>query len=76
MTADSELSCTAKLVRVVLAERGPLAPKEVAAEARLSEAEVEEGLAELVRAGVAEAVCGVAETGEEVFALTEITPEP
>lgn len=76
MTADSDLSCTAKLVRVVLAERGPLAPKEVAAEARLSESEVEEGLRELVTAGIAEAVCGVPETGEEVYALSEVAPEP
>lgn len=76
MTADTDLSCTAKLVRVVLAERGPLAPNEVATEARLSESEVEEGLSELERAGLAEAVCGVPETGEEVFALTETPPEP
>lgn len=76
MTADTDLSCTAKLVRVVLAERGPLAPNEVATEARLSESEVEEGLSELVSAGIAEAVCGVPETGEEVFALTEAAPEP
>lgn len=76
MTADRDLSCKAKLVRVVLAERGPLAPTEVAAEARLSQSEVEEGLSELVTVGVAEAVCGVPETGEEVFALTEVAPEP
>lgn len=76
MASDSDLSCTAKLVHVVLAERGPLCPTEVASEARLSEAEVDSGIAELVEAGHVEAVCGVAETGEEVFALTETAPEP
>lgn len=76
MTVDRDVSCTAKLVHVVLAERGPLSPAEVATEARLSEAEVEDGIAELVDADLAKAVCGVAETGEEVFALTEAAPEP
>jgi hypothetical protein len=76
MPVERDLSCTAKLVHVVLAERGPLSPAEVAAEARLSEAEVNEGIAELVDADLAEAVCGVTETGEEVFALTEAAPEP
>lgn len=76
MPDDRALSCTAKLVHVVLAERGPLSPTEVSSEARLSESEVETGIAELVDAGLAEAVCGVAETGEEVFALTEAAPEP
>ncbi|MFB6131829.1 MAG: hypothetical protein ABEJ44_00305 [Halanaeroarchaeum sp.] len=68
---DRDHSCTAELVRVVLAERGPLSPAEVAEEAHLSEAEAAAGLEELVEVGVAEPVCGVAETREEVFALTE-----
>lgn len=76
MDADGDLSCTAKLVHLVLAERGPLAPPEVAEEARLSEPEVREGLEELVDRDIAEAVCGVAETGEEVFALTDAAPTP
>lgn len=76
MDTHGDLSCTAKLVHLVLAERGPLAPAEVAAEARLSETEVREGIAELVESDIAEAVCGVAETGEEVFALTESAPQP
>lgn len=76
MSAARDVSCTAKLVHVVLAERGPLSPAEVAEEARLSEAEVNDGIEELVDAGLAEAVCGVTETGEEVFALTEAAPEP
>lgn len=73
MTAD-EPSCTAKLAHVVLSERGPLAPSEVAAEAHITEAEAREAVGELVERGAAEPVCGVAATGEEVFALTESAP--
>lgn len=71
MTGTDDRSCRAKLVRLVLAERGPLSPAEVAAEAHLSTAEVETAIQELVDAGEVHCVCGVAETGEEVFALTE-----
>lgn len=71
MNGDTDCSCKAKLARVVLEERGPLSPEEVADEAHLSRSEAESALAELVDDGKAEPVCGVAETGEEVFALSE-----
>lgn len=64
-----ELSCTAKLARVVLDERGPLSPPEVAAEAHLTEREARTALAELERHDEAEPVCGVAATREQVYAI-------
>lgn len=72
--ADGELSCQAKLARVVLENRGPLSPCELADEARISAGDAEAALAELAAAGVAESVCGVCPTREEVYALTD-TPE-
>jgi predicted ArsR family transcriptional regulator len=72
---DDDLSCTAKLARVVLANRGPLSPSEVASEARISAEEAREGLAELAAEGLAESVCGVAATREEVYQLTKASPE-
>lgn len=66
-----DLSCTAKLARVVLDNQGPLSPTEIAAEARLSEPSARDGVRELVDRGLAESVCGVCSTREEVYALTE-----
>lgn len=73
-----ELSCAAKLARVVLANCGPLAPTEVADEAYISPQRAREGLAELADCGVAEPVCGVCAAREEVFELVEERhpPEP
>ncbi|MFB6071089.1 MAG: hypothetical protein ABEJ76_08695 [Halanaeroarchaeum sp.] len=65
------LSCTGKLARVVLSNRGPLTPSEVAAEAHISRAEAQSALGELAEEGMAESVCGLCETHEEVFELTE-----
>jgi len=72
---DSDLSCTAKLVQVVLSNRGPLSASEIAEEGRISADEARTGLEELVGEGDAESVCGVCSTKEEVYALTE-PPEP
>lgn len=66
-----ELSCDAKLARVVLANCGPLSPSEIAQEAYLSTDRARTGLDELADAGLAEPVCGVCKQREEVFALTE-----
>lgn len=71
MSESDALSCAAKLARVVLDNCGPLSPTEVAEEARLSEADAEDALAELADAGLAECVCGLCESKEQVFALTD-----
>jgi len=71
MSDDASLSCHAKLARVVLANRGPLSPSEIADEARISEANAATAMDELVEAGRAECVCGVCETREQVYALLE-----
>lgn len=71
MSHDASLSCHAKLARVVLANRGPLSPSEIAAEARITDAEAAAALDELVDADRAECVCGVCETKEQVYALVE-----
>ena len=65
-----ELSCAAKLARVVLANCGPLCPSEVADEAYLTPDRARDGLVELADHGLAEPVCGVCAEREEVFALT------
>ena len=70
MSESRPLSCAAKLARVVLDNCGPLSPEEVAEEGRLSEAEAEDALAELANAGVAECVCGLCESRQQVYALT------
>ncbi|MFC7046436.1 hypothetical protein ACFQH6_14395 [Halobacteriaceae archaeon GCM10025711] len=70
------LSCTAKLVRVVLSNRGPLAPSEIADEARISTLEARESLAELTEEGLAEPVCGVCRSKEEVYQLHDDAVEP
>ena len=66
-----DLSCAAKIARVVLENRGPLSPSEIAAEAHISTERATEGVADLREAGFAEPVCGVCGEREEVFALTE-----
>ena len=71
-----ELSCAAKLARVVLANCGPLAPSEVAEEAYITPDRARAGLAELERLGAAEPVCGVCEAREEVFALVDGAHQP
>jgi len=71
MTECGSLSCAAKLARVVLDNCGPLSPAEVAEEARLSEDEAREALAELDGAGVAECVCGLCESKQQVYELAD-----
>ena len=66
-----ELSSSAKLVRVVLENCGPLSPTEVAAEAYLSADAARAGLAELEERGAAEPVCGVRAAREEIYALID-----
>lgn len=67
----AELSTQAKLVRVVLSERGPLCPREVAEEAHTSVDTARTALEELADTGVAEPVCGMAATREEVYGLAD-----
>lgn len=64
-----ELSCSAKLARVVLDNCGPLAPSEMAGEAFLTAEEARAGLDELADLGLAEPVCGVCEDREVVYEL-------
>lgn len=76
MTADAaQLSTHAKLVRVVLTERGPLCPREIADEAHLTVDTAETAIEELTENGIAEPVCGMAATREEVYGLADDTPE-
>lgn len=67
----SDISCPAKLALVVLDNCGPLAPSEVASEARLAPDEAQSAIDDLVGHGLAEPVCGVCDAREEVFALTK-----
>ena len=71
MSQSQPLSCAAKLARVVLDNCGPLSPAEVADEGRLSESEAREALEELDDAGLADCVCGLCPTKQEVYALTD-----
>ena len=66
-----ELTCTAKLARVVLENQGPLSPSEVAEEARISEESAREGLSELAERGAATTVCGMCDSREELYELAE-----
>ena len=66
-----DLSCAAKIARVVLENRGPLSPSEIAQEAYISRTRAETGVEDLRSAGFVEPVCGVCDSREEVFALTE-----
>ncbi|WP_232686074.1 hypothetical protein [Halobacterium zhouii] len=70
MSESESLTCGAKLARVVLDNCGPLSPEEVAEEGRLSESKAEDALAELADAGLAECVCGLCESKQQVYALT------
>jgi predicted ArsR family transcriptional regulator len=71
MNECGSLSCAAKLARVVLDNCGPLSPAEVADEARLSENEAREALAELEEAGFVDCVCGLCESQEQVYELAD-----
>lgn len=71
MCHTGRLSCRAKLVRVVLENRGPLSAAEVAAESHLSTAEAHDALQEMTGEGMARCVCGVRDTREEIYELTE-----
>jgi len=71
MSSTATLSCHAKLARVVLDNRGPLSPAEVAREARIDESEAKDALVELADIGLVECVCGVCETREQVYALRD-----
>jgi DNA-binding transcriptional regulator GbsR (MarR family) len=66
-----DLSCAAKIARVVLENRGPLSPSEIAQEAYISREHAETGIDDLRSAGLVEPVCGVCDSREEVFALIE-----
>ncbi|MFB6120962.1 MAG: hypothetical protein ABEJ68_07610 [Halobacteriaceae archaeon] len=76
MSESSDLSCTAKLVRVVLANCGPLSPSEVAEEACIDRGAASQALAELEDRGRVASVCGVCSTKETVYELQEATAEP
>jgi hypothetical protein len=71
MSQPQGLSCAAKLARVVLDNCGPLSPAEVADEGRLSESQARDALTELDDANLAECVCGLCDSREEVYALTD-----
>ncbi len=68
---EGDLTCSAKLARVVLENCGPLSPSEVAEEAYLSPADARKGLLELADNDLAKPVCGVCANQEEVYELTE-----
>jgi DNA-binding transcriptional regulator GbsR (MarR family) len=71
MSESESLSCAAKLARVVLDNCGPLAPDEVADEARLSEQEASDALTELEAAGFVDCVCGLCESRQQVYELAD-----
>ena len=71
MCTTGELSCKAKLVRVVLENQGPLSPREAAEEARIDRTDAKVALEELVEVGFAKKVCGLCASREEVYELTE-----
>lgn len=71
MCQSHDLSCEAKLARVVLDNRGPLSPVEVAEEARLSAEDAASALQELDDLGLAESVCGLCESKETVYELVD-----
>jgi DNA-binding transcriptional regulator GbsR (MarR family) len=71
MCGPGTLSCEAKLARVVLDNRGPLSPDEVAEEARLSREAAAAALEELAAADLAESVCGLCESKETVYELVQ-----
>lgn len=69
--ALAELSADAKLVRLVLDNCGPLAAPEAAREAYLCDERTRSAISELEAAGLAEPVCGMCASREEVYALTD-----
>ena len=71
MCETGVLSCTGKLARVVLDNRGPLSPSEIADEAHITSPEARKAVAELEAADFVEPVCGLCESQEEVYTLTE-----
>jgi hypothetical protein len=71
MSESESLSCAAKLARVVLDNCGPLSPAEVADEARLSEDEASDALAELEDAGLVDCVCGLCDSKQQVYELAD-----
>jgi len=71
MSESGSLSCAAKLARVVLDNCGPLSPAEVADEARLSEDQASDALAELEAAGFVDCVCGLCESKQQVYELAD-----
>ncbi|MFW6384546.1 MAG: hypothetical protein ACOCY7_00230 [Halodesulfurarchaeum sp.] len=75
MCDTGPLSCEAKLARVILENRGPLSPAELAAEGNLSRESARVAMDELQSLGMAQAVCGLTDTREEVVALTEAGAE-
>ncbi|MFB6134607.1 MAG: hypothetical protein ABEJ55_06430 [Halanaeroarchaeum sp.] len=70
MCETGELSCTGKLARVVLANRGPLSPSEIAEEGHITAGEARRAIDELGDAGLVKSVCGLCESKEEVYTLT------
>jgi DNA-binding MarR family transcriptional regulator len=66
-----DLSCAAKIARVVLEHCGPLSPSEIAEEAYVSRERAETGIEDLRAEGLVEPVCGMCDEKEMVFALTE-----
>jgi hypothetical protein len=76
MTETGDLSCEAKLVRVVLSNCGPLSPSEIAAEARIGEDAAATALAELEASDRVQSVCGVCSTRETVYELTDAPTDP
>ena len=75
MCQTGVLSCEAKLASIVLDNRGPLTPLELAAEGRLTQTEALDALGELESLGLARTVCGLCETREEVYELVDDEPE-
>ena len=71
MCETGVLSCTGKLARVVLDNRGPLSPSEIADEAHITSPEARKAVAELETVGFVKPVCGLCESQEEVYTLTE-----
>lgn len=71
MCGTGTLSCTGKLARVVLDNRGPLSPSEIALEGNITVPEARKAVDELESEGFAKPVCGLCASQEEVYTLTE-----
>ncbi|MFB6113171.1 MAG: MarR family transcriptional regulator [Halodesulfurarchaeum sp.] len=59
----------------MLEHRGPLSPTELAEEGHMSREKATEAVEELEEEGFVQSVCGLRESREEVFALTETGTE-